>query len=149
MSRCVVCYIGINVSEDPATASSGYVVHTKYPIYSVFRVNTLKMMAPGSSVILLSVFQTTRHKSYIKTHSGEFDQNIAVHNHNTCQKLNLHVQFCRTNVSKNGVMNIGIRLYNKVPNKIREVGKMRQFKRVFRSYLLQQVFYSVEEYMLS
>jgi hypothetical protein len=39
-------------------------------------------------------------------------------------------------------------LYNKVPNKIREVGKMRQFKRVFRSYLVQQVFYLVEEYML-
>jgi hypothetical protein len=48
----------------------------------------------------------------------------------------------------NGVMNMGIRLYNKVPNKIREVGKMRQFKRVFRSYLVQQLFYSVEEYML-
>jgi hypothetical protein len=44
-------------------------------------------------------------------------------------------------------MNMGIRLY-KVPNKIREVGKIRQFKRVFRSYLVQQVFYSVEEYML-
>jgi hypothetical protein len=85
---------------------------------------------------------------YIKSHFGELGQNIAVHNHNTCQKLNLHVQFCRTIVSKNGVMNMGIRLYNKIPNKIREVGKMRQFKRVFRSYLVQHVFYSVEEYML-
>jgi hypothetical protein len=43
---------------------------------------------------------------------------------------------------------MGIRMYNKIPNKIREVGKMRQFKRVFRSYLVQHVFYSVEEYML-
>jgi hypothetical protein len=34
-------------------------------------------------------------------------------------------------------------------DKIREVGKMRQFKRVFRSNLVQHVFYSVEEYMLS
>jgi hypothetical protein len=58
-------------------------------------------------------------------------------------------QICRTNVSKNGVMNMGIKLYNKIPNKIREVGKMRQFKRVFRSRLVQNVFYSVEEYMLS
>jgi hypothetical protein len=48
---------------------------------------------------------------YIKTHFGELHQNIAVHNHNTRQKLNLHVQFCRTNVYKNGVMNMGIRLY--------------------------------------
>jgi hypothetical protein len=30
-----------------------------------------------------------------------------------------------------------------------EVGKMRQFKRVFRLYLVQLVFYLVEEYMLS
>jgi hypothetical protein len=76
------------------------------------------------------------------------DQNSAVHNHNTCQKLNLHVQFCRTNVVKNGVMNMGIRLYNRIPNKIREVEKMRQFKRVLRSYLVQHMFYSGEEYML-
>jgi hypothetical protein len=51
-------------------------------------------------------------------------------------------------MSKNCVMNMGIRLYNKMPNKVREVGKMRQFKRVFRSYLVQHMFYSVEEYML-
>jgi hypothetical protein len=50
---------------------------------------------------------------------------------------------------KNDVMNMGIKLYNKIPNKIMEVGKMRQFKRVFRSYLVQLVFYSAEEYMLS
>jgi hypothetical protein len=81
--------------------------------------------------------------SDIKSHFGELDQNIPVHNHNTCQKLNLHAQFCRTNVSKNGVINIGIKLYNKIPNKIREVRKMKQFKRVFRSYLVQHVFYSV------
>jgi hypothetical protein len=46
-------------------------------------------------------------------------------------------------------MNMGINLCNKIPNKIREVGEMRQFKRVFRSYLVQHVFYLVEEYMLS
>jgi hypothetical protein len=71
-----------------------------------------------------------------------------VHNHNTRQKLYLHVQFCRTNVFKNGVMNMGIRLYYKILNKIKEVGKMRQFKRVFRSYLVQHIFYSVAEYLL-
>jgi hypothetical protein len=86
---------------------------------------------------------------YIKSHFGELDQNIAVHNHNTRQKLNLYVQFCRTNAYGNGVMNMEIKLYNNIPNKIREIGKMRQFKRVFRSYLVQHVFYSVEEYMLS
>jgi hypothetical protein len=49
---------------------------------------------------------------------------------------------------KNGVMNMGIRLYNRIPNKIWEIEKMSQFKRVLRSYLVQHMFYSVEEYML-
>jgi hypothetical protein len=86
---------------------------------------------------------------YIKSHFEKLDQNSAVHNHNTHQKLNLPVQFCRTNVVKNGVMNMGIRLYNRITNKIREVEKIRQFKRVLRLYLVQHMFYSVEEYMLS
>jgi hypothetical protein len=76
----------------------------------------------------------------IKSHFGELDQNSVVQNHNACQKLNLHVQFCRTNVVKNGVVNMGIRLYNRIPNKIREVEKIRQFKRVLRSYLVQHMF---------
>jgi hypothetical protein len=59
------------------------------------------------------------------------------------------VQFCRTNVLKNGVLDMGIKLYNKILIKIREIEKMRHFKRVLRSYLLQHTFYSVEEYMLS
>jgi hypothetical protein len=40
-------------------------------------------------------------------------------------------------------------LYNRLPNKIREMGKMSQFKRGLRSYLVQHMFYSVDEYMLS
>jgi hypothetical protein len=42
---------------------------------------------------------------------------------------------------------MGIKLYNKISNTIREVGKMREFKKVMRSYLVQHTFYSVEEYM--
>jgi hypothetical protein len=46
-------------------------------------------------------------------------------------------------------MNMGIKLYNKIPIKIMEVENLRLFKRVFRSYLLQHTFYSVDEYILS
>jgi hypothetical protein len=85
---------------------------------------------------------------YIKSHFGELEQNVVVDNYNKCQKLNLHVQFYRTNVLKNGVMNRGIRLYSRIPNKIGEVVKTRQFKRALRSILVQYMFYLVEKYML-
>jgi hypothetical protein len=85
---------------------------------------------------------------HIKLHIEKLKQNTAIHNHNTCQKLNLHVQCCRTNALKKGVMNMGIKLYNHLPNEIREVERMRQFKRELRSYLLQHTFYSVDEYCI-
>jgi hypothetical protein len=65
------------------------------------------------------------------------------------QGLDLHVHFCRTTALKNCVMNLGIKLYNEIPIKIREVENLRLFKRVFRSYLLQHTFYSVDEYISS
>jgi hypothetical protein len=52
------------------------------------------------------------------------------------------------NAFKKGVRSMGIKLYNKISNKILEIIKMRQFKRELRSYLLQNTFYSVDEYML-
>jgi hypothetical protein len=61
----------------------------------------------------------------MKLHIEKLEQNAAIHNHNTSQKLNIHVQFCRTNAPKKGVMNGGIKWYNKLPNKIREVEKVR------------------------
>jgi hypothetical protein len=69
----------------------------------------------------------------IKSNVEKLEQNNTIHNFNTHQNLNLHVQFCRINVLKNGMMNTGIKLYNKIPNKIREVEKMRNFKRELRS----------------
>jgi hypothetical protein len=43
---------------------------------------------------------------------------------------------------------MGIKLCNKISNKIREVEKIRKFKRELKSYLLQNTFYSVDEHML-
>jgi hypothetical protein len=37
-----------------------------------------------------------------------------------------------------------IKSYSHLPNKIREVEKMRQFKRELRAYLLQHTFYTVD-----
>jgi hypothetical protein len=58
---------------------------------------------------------------HIKLHIEELEQNAAIHNHNTREKLNVTVQFCRKNAPKNCIMNMGIKLYNKLLNKIYQV----------------------------
>jgi hypothetical protein len=41
--------------------------------------------------------------------------------HCTCQKLDLHTKFCRTTLLKNSGANVGIKLYNKLPNIIKRL----------------------------
>ena len=52
---------------------------------------------------------------YTERYKGSLKQNLSIHGHNTRSKLNLHVEFCNTVLSQNSVVNIGIKLYNKVP----------------------------------
>jgi hypothetical protein len=79
-----------------------------------------------------------------KTVLEKLEQNAVIHNHNTCQNLILRVQL---NDLKKGIMNMGNILYSKLPNKNKKVEKFRQFKRQQRSYLLQHIFYSLDEYI--
>jgi hypothetical protein len=55
--------------------------------------------------------------------------NEEVHDYCTRQKKDLHVQFCRTTLFKNSSVNVGIKLYNKLPNTIKELKKIREFKK--------------------
>jgi len=72
-----------------------------------------------------------------------------VHDHCTCQKSDLHIQFCRTTLFKNSRANVGVKLYNKLPNTIKRLEKIEEFKRRLKYFLLQHIFYSVDEYMSS
>jgi hypothetical protein len=92
-------------------------------ISRVGRLSSCRQLFKELDLLTLPCMYIFELVCYIKLHFGELDQNSVVHNHNTRPKLNLNVQFCRTNGVKNGVMNMGIRLYTRTPNKIREVEK--------------------------
>ena len=70
-----------------------------------------------------------------------------LHKHNTRQKSDFHTQYCRTNLYKSNYGNAGIKLFNKLPDTIKRIKKPREFKRRLQHYLMQHVFYSVDEYM--
>jgi hypothetical protein len=44
---------------------------------------------------------------------------------------------------------MGIKLYNILPNTIKRLDKMQEFKRRLKYFLMQHTFYSVDEYMSS
>jgi hypothetical protein len=86
---------------------------------------------------------------YIKKYKDTLEQNVQFHNYDTQRKLDLHVQFCNTDLFRRSVVNMGIRLDNKVPDHIKKFEKNKLFKREFRSFLLHHAFYSVDEFISS
>jgi hypothetical protein len=53
---------------------------------------------------------------YVKSNFEKMIGNVDVHVHFTHQKSDFHVQYCRTTLFKNSSINMGIKLYNKLPN---------------------------------
>jgi len=73
--------------------------------------------------------------------------NEEVHDHCTRKNSDLHTQFCRNTLFKNISANLGTKLCNKLPNKIKRLKKIQELKRRLKYFLLQHIFYSVDEYM--
>ena len=70
-----------------------------------------------------------------------------MHDHCMPHKSDLHVQFCRTTLLRNDVANVGTKLYNKLLEKLKKLEKIEEFKRKLKYFLLQHIFFSVDEYL--
>ena len=56
---------------------------------------------------------------------------------------------CKTNLAKNNGVNMGIALYNKLPQNLKKLDMKHTFKNKVKKFLLQNIFYSVDQYLLS
>ena len=72
-----------------------------------------------------------------------------MHEHDTRHKTDLHPLTRRTNLAKSNGVNMGIALYNKLPQNLKKLDMKHAFKNKVKKFLPQNVFYSVDEYLLS
>jgi hypothetical protein len=84
---------------------------------------------------------------YIKLNNKELKQNVAIHDNKTQHRLDFQTQFCRTDIFKKSVNNLGTKFYNKLPNYLKNLESLKHFKKQLKVFLLQQTFYSVDEYL--
>ena len=63
--------------------------------------------------------------------------------------MDIHVKLHKTEVYKKSVINMGIKVYNKVPGFIKEIDDYKAFKKELKVFLLLHTFYSVEEFVSS
>lgn len=75
-----------------------------------------------------------------------YPKNCDLHNHDTRQKKNLHLTYCRTKSENTGTKFWAIRLYNKLPNKLKEL-PLNIFKSTVHNILIENVYYNLEDFL--
>ena len=74
------------------------------------------------------------------THLFNFRSHIDIHNHLTRNRYNLVVNFARTRIASNFVLNIGLQFFNSLEITIKSSPNIYTFKYRFRNFLLNQYF---------
>ena len=85
--------------------------------------------------------------SYLRRHHQFVELNSNVHAYNTRRKRDIHIQSYKTDLYKRSVINMGSKLYNKLPDYIKEIESYKTFRKQLKSFLLRHAFYSVEEFV--
>jgi hypothetical protein len=85
---------------------------------------------------------------YIKTNLNAYSINSEIHSHNTKRKDNLYIVPCNTSLYKNNFNNIGCRMFNQLPQHIKEIPVLYKFKRTLKTFLLEHCFYRVEDFLV-
>jgi len=62
-------------------------------------------------------------------------------------KLDIHVKMKSTETYKKSVINMGTKLYNKLPRFLKEIEDYGTFRKKLKLFLLLHSFYSVEEFV--
>jgi hypothetical protein len=61
--------------------------------------------------------------------------------------MDIHIQSHNIEVYKKSVINMGTKVYNKLPGYIKETDTYKAFKKHLKSFLLLHTFYSVEKFV--
>jgi hypothetical protein len=85
---------------------------------------------------------------FVVKHKDIFTIIAELHNINTRQKLDFHVPSVSFTKVQKGVYYSGITLFNSLPRSIKEVAhNINKLKYELRKFLMENSFYSVEEYV--
>ena len=96
------------------------------------------LMLPTNSVLI--------HKDSKKTNQLPFCTEF-LYTSLTLHDMDIHIQVHKTDLYKRSVINMGTKLYNKLPSYIKGIDSYKTFKRELKSLLLMHSLYSVEEFL--
>ena len=66
---------------------------------------------------------------FIRKYCQSVELNSNVHTYNTRRKMDIHIQSHNTEIFKKSVINMGTKVYNKLPGYIKEIDSYKVFKK--------------------
>ena len=82
-----------------------------------------------------------------KKYKGDLKHNCEIHEYNTGSKYDLHTQSHNTSLLQNSVLHMGVRLYKRLPLKMKKLDNFNQFRKEVKSTLLNNLFYTLAEFL--
>lgn len=83
----------------------------------------------------------------VKKNPDVFVSNSGIHDYNTRQSNLIHKPRVNTTLAKRGPHFNCIEVYNKIPQKLRQIEDLKTFKKEMKEYLIREAFYSYQEYI--
>jgi hypothetical protein len=84
---------------------------------------------------------------YVVKNKHLFTRNLEVHNHNTRSVKNFHLPITNLTIYQGGPYYTGIKIFNYLPTHIKNIAnEMPVFKKTLKRFLLDNSFYSIDEY---
>jgi hypothetical protein len=92
------------------------------------------------SILTLASLYILEVTCFIRKYCQSLEINSHVHNYNTQRKMDFHVQSYKTDIYKNSVINMGTKVYNKLPGYIKEIRNYKAREKELKSFLLLHTF---------
>lgn len=84
---------------------------------------------------------------FVFCNKTKFMTNSQVHNFNTRRGNDLRIPYCRNNILFRSPIVNGQRLFNRLPSALKSSNSLAIFKKSVKNFLLEGMFYSVEEFL--
>ena len=85
---------------------------------------------------------------YIKTHKHKTNNNTIIHSHNTRQKHDIHLHQTHSHIMEKGCYISAGKIFNHLPQNLKECASNKEFKQKLKKFLIQNEFYSLQEYFV-
>lgn len=116
-------------------------------IVGVNRLTSCRNIFKQLQILPLACIYILEIVTYVKSNIHEFLRNSHNHTYDTRHQNNLIIPSHTLSLYERSPKYMGVKLYNKLPEHLRELNNVKHFRRKVRLYLLDHIFYNTSEYM--